>query len=49
MGAAIYATIHNLTHYLDTMRAMRHSILLGRFEEFRQDMRSRAAAGADDP
>ena len=43
MGAAIYATIHNLTHYVDTMRAMRQSILLGRFEEFRQEMRSRAA------
>ncbi len=43
MGAAIYATIHNLAHYVDTMRAMRQSILLGRFEEFRQEMRSRAA------
>jgi queuine tRNA-ribosyltransferase len=43
MGAAIYATIHNLTHYVDTMRAMRQSILLGRFEEFRQEMRSRTA------
>jgi queuine tRNA-ribosyltransferase len=49
MGAAIYATIHNLTHYVDTMRAMRQSILLGRFEEFRQQMRSRAAAGVDEP
>jgi queuine tRNA-ribosyltransferase len=48
MGAAIYATIHNLAHYLDTMRAMRQSILLGRFEEFRQEMRSRAAAASED-
>ena len=47
MGAAIYATIHNLSHYVDTMRAMRQSILLGRFEEFRQEMRSRAAAGGE--
>jgi queuine tRNA-ribosyltransferase len=45
MGAAIYATIHNLAHYVDTMRGMRQSILLGRFEEFRQEMRSRAAGG----
>jgi queuine tRNA-ribosyltransferase len=43
MGAAIYATIHNLAHYVDTMKAMRKNILLGRFEEFRQEMRSRAA------
>jgi queuine tRNA-ribosyltransferase len=47
MGAAIYATIHNLAHYVDTMRAMRQSILLGRFEEFRQETRSRTAGEAD--
>jgi queuine tRNA-ribosyltransferase len=35
MGAATLMTIHNLAHYLDTMRAGRQAILLGRFEEFR--------------
>jgi queuine/archaeosine tRNA-ribosyltransferase len=29
-------TIHNLSYYLDTLRKMRQSILLGRFEEFRE-------------
>jgi len=28
------ATLHNLTHYLDIMRRMRESIVLGRFPEF---------------
>ena len=32
-------TIHNLAFYLDTLRRMRQSIRLGRFEEFRQEMR----------
>jgi queuine tRNA-ribosyltransferase len=35
MGAATLMTIHNLAHYLDTLRASRQAILLGRFEEFR--------------
>jgi queuine tRNA-ribosyltransferase len=35
MGAATLMTIHNLAHYIDTMRAGRQAILLGRFEEFR--------------
>jgi queuine tRNA-ribosyltransferase len=35
MTAAILATVHNLSYYLDTMRAMRQSILLRRFQEFR--------------
>jgi queuine tRNA-ribosyltransferase len=36
ISAATLATIHNLAHYLDTLRRMRQSILLGRFEEFRE-------------
>jgi queuine tRNA-ribosyltransferase len=36
---ATLLTIHNLAHYLDTLRRMRQSILLGRFEEFRTEMR----------
>ena len=35
MSAATLATLHNLWFYLDTMRAMRQSILLCRFQEFR--------------
>jgi queuine tRNA-ribosyltransferase len=37
MTAATLMTIHNLSHYLDTLRRMRQSILLGRFEEFRTE------------
>jgi queuine tRNA-ribosyltransferase len=47
MSAATYATIHNLTHYLDMMRRVRESIVLGRFEAFRQEMRSLTTAGED--
>jgi queuine tRNA-ribosyltransferase len=47
MSAATYATIHNLAHYLDMMSRVRESIVLGRFEAFRQEMRSRVAAGED--
>jgi queuine/archaeosine tRNA-ribosyltransferase len=37
-------TLHNLWFYLDTLRRMRQSILLGRFEEFRvETLRSLAA------
>jgi queuine tRNA-ribosyltransferase len=35
--AAVLMTLHNLWFYLDTLRNMRQSILLGRFEEFRQE------------
>jgi len=37
MSAATLMTVHNLFFYLDTLRNMRQSILLGRFEEFRQE------------
>jgi queuine tRNA-ribosyltransferase len=47
MSAATYATIHNLAHYLDMMVRVRESIVLGRFEAFRQEMRSQVAAGED--
>ncbi|MGH9658759.1 MAG: tRNA guanosine(34) transglycosylase Tgt [Bryobacteraceae bacterium] len=36
-GEILYASLatrHNLTHYLDIMRRMRHAILLGQFSEF---------------
>jgi queuine/archaeosine tRNA-ribosyltransferase len=40
-------TIHNLFHYLDTLRRMRQSIVLGRFEEFRTEtLRALAASAA---
>jgi queuine tRNA-ribosyltransferase len=35
MSAATLLTIHNLAFYLDTLRSIRQSIRLGRFEEFR--------------
>lgn len=35
--AATLLTIHNLAYYLDTLRGIRQSILLGRFEEYRQE------------
>jgi queuine tRNA-ribosyltransferase len=48
MTAATLMTIHNLFHYLDTLRKMRHSILLGRFEEFRTEtLRTLTASAAD--
>lgn len=41
---AVLMTLHNLWFYLDTLRRMRQSILLGRFEEFRvETLRSLAA------
>lgn len=39
---ATLATIHNLRHYLDRMRQMRQSILLGRFPAFLDEVRSAA-------
>ncbi|MBI3932516.1 MAG: tRNA guanosine(34) transglycosylase Tgt [Acidobacteria bacterium] len=44
--AATLLTIHNLFFYLDTLRRMRQSILLGRFEEFRQEFGRSLAASA---
>ena len=38
------ATVHNLKHYLDRMRQIRHAILLGRFREHLDGLR-RAAVG----
>jgi queuine tRNA-ribosyltransferase len=42
--AATLLTIHNLAFYVDTLRRIRQSILLGRFEEFRKDMLRALAA-----
>ena len=48
MTAATLMTIHNLFHYLDTLRKMRQSILLGRFEEFRTEtLRTLTASAAE--
>ncbi len=38
--AGLLNTIHNLAFYLDTMRALRHSIKLGRSESFVSELRS---------
>jgi queuine tRNA-ribosyltransferase len=48
MSAATLMTIHNLFHYLDTLRRMRQSILLDRFEEFRQEARRTLTVAAAD-
>ena len=45
MSAATLASIHNLFFYVDTMRAMRQSIRLCRFEEWREDALRRLAGG----
>jgi queuine tRNA-ribosyltransferase len=44
--AATLLTLHNVWHYLDTLRRIRQSIILGRFEEFRTDMLRTLAAPA---
>jgi queuine tRNA-ribosyltransferase len=38
--AGLLNTVHNLSHYLDTMRQLRHSIKLGRLEAFVSERRS---------
>ncbi len=38
--AGVLNTVHNLAFYLDTMRAVRHSIKLGRLEDFVSELRS---------
>lgn len=43
--AAALMTLHNLHHYLDTLRRMRQSIVFGRFAEFRDEtLRALSAA-----
>jgi queuine tRNA-ribosyltransferase len=49
MTAAILATVHNLSFYLDTMRAMRQSIRLCRFQEFRKETLPKLLASAPEP
>jgi queuine tRNA-ribosyltransferase len=44
MSAATLMTIHNLAHYLDTLRRVRQAILLGRFEDFRKQSEGSPAA-----
>jgi queuine tRNA-ribosyltransferase len=49
IAAATFATIHNLSFYLDMMKGLRQSIRLGRFGEFRGEiLRSLAGGGADE-
>jgi queuine tRNA-ribosyltransferase len=47
MTAATLMTLHNLHHYLDTLRRMRQSILLGRFAESREETLRLLATGED--
>jgi queuine tRNA-ribosyltransferase len=49
MGAAVLMSVHNLFCYLDMMRAMRQSIRLCRFAEWRRDALRRLAEGPDGP
>jgi queuine tRNA-ribosyltransferase len=44
MTAAVLMSVHNLFYYLDMMAAMRQSIRLCRFEEWRNEIRRRLAA-----
>jgi queuine tRNA-ribosyltransferase len=46
MTAATLMTVHNLAFYLDTLRQMRQSLRLGRFEAFRQETLRALAAPA---
>jgi queuine tRNA-ribosyltransferase len=48
MTAATLMTVHNLFYYLDMMRAMRQSIRLCRFEEWRGETLRRLAASEQD-
>lgn len=48
MTAAILMTAHNLTHYLDTLRAIGQSIRLGHFKEFREKSLEALSARAAD-
>jgi queuine tRNA-ribosyltransferase len=45
--AATLLTVHNLHLYLDTLRRMRQSILLGRFAELREETLRFLAAGEE--
>jgi queuine tRNA-ribosyltransferase len=49
MSAANLLTLHNLWFYLDTMRAMRQSIRLCRFQGFRAEALRMLLAGAPEP
>jgi queuine tRNA-ribosyltransferase len=44
---AVLMTLHNLWLYLDTLRTVRQNIVLGRFEEFREEALRTLAAPAD--
>jgi queuine tRNA-ribosyltransferase len=46
MSAATLMTIHNLAFYLDTLRQLRQSLRLGRFEVFREETLRALAAPA---
>jgi queuine/archaeosine tRNA-ribosyltransferase len=48
MAAATLMSVHNLFHYLDIMRAMRQSIRLCRFEDWREKTLRRLAAVGED-
>jgi queuine tRNA-ribosyltransferase len=48
MTAAILMTIHNLSFYLDTLKRIRQSIPLGRFEELRHEFLAAQDAGEDE-
>lgn len=49
MTAATLLSIHNLSFYVDTMRAMRQSTRLSRFEEWRSEALRLLADGGDGP
>jgi tRNA-guanine family transglycosylase len=43
----VLMTIHNLSFYLDTLKRIRQSIALGRFEELRHELLAAQRAGEE--
>jgi queuine tRNA-ribosyltransferase len=48
ISASVYNTIHNISFYLDLMRAIRQSIASNSFGSFREDFLKRIASGEQD-
>lgn len=48
IAAAVYATIHNVSFYLDLMAGIRHSIASNSFGEFRRSFLKQLAGGSEE-
>ena len=49
IAASVYNTIHNISFYLDLMRAIRQAIASNSFRSFREAFLSRVASGEKEP